>query len=956
MENRNKAMDEDRSTGVSNSESISANSNSHMSLPNAIEREIKYEQAEADIRVERDSQIIKGATDVGAPVAGSSDPEPLELPNRKDILKPLTVNALRYIELSREHVDLPTIKLCFFIFEPVNATGPAVPYLCIRSFDINPRAPTMRIDIFPPSIRSVFLHEKRCSIALELNRKICKSHLPKELASNKDLSRVYKDVTTLRSVEVFFEPQKVGVLGKIRDFLLALEGKRTIICTDRNRSPSESMPSITTSGFLYQRIWEAAIQKEFEAEDEILKDRLGGQVELALSKEGNVRVFCPRKKEYTQELQQLGGKPEFILKFQNGESISAFCTADQVKEYNNSGLLELTLSKNSDKNPVIAETSPAGQFQLLPCTPVIRKQQQEFTLAEVVKSFDEDTPITGHDILWANYDRMLGDEIDPLLENCPQLRDLDRSQEVAFKHMLNKEEDFSGIVLISGPAGTGKTTTCASAIAATIEFQHQWLPILVVADNFKTIQALFSGTLKALGPDPKYKMLFLLSKDARSTLKEENDPFRSVIEAHSMASKVKQRGGKPEGTTWLDFKSEIIGQQTIVFVTIEMLFSTRDYWKSFKPQMLILDDATATNEMNSLLPWVLFRQTIQRFILMGDEAQLKPYSAHEGSTMTASLFQRFRTSNWPTAQLKINYRMSPEVSRVVKKSFYSHMNFVNHPSILSSPATRKIFKLKKDLEYLASQGLQIKTVDSYQGHEKEVVILLLACSHNFPHVGLLGRTNTLCFAMSRAKAAEIIVGDYTMMSNVNRNVENVVPSSIKDDIYPTDPQTTINNLKGIFSKRLYGKGPYQLFPGHVVIALCKCHEPAVKDSQSENREALSPESLVNFLAKSTPKEVERVSRNELKPGDYARLNDLKLIRERNALAHENWGKLAMILDTQEYSMRMHKQNYSRISHGLSNHSLRRQLRSTLPNDEIQRDSGNAIAGPSFLLVPAIAFL
>ncbi|KAF3141467.1 hypothetical protein TWF594_006022 [Orbilia oligospora] len=168
--------------------------------------------------------------------------------------------------------------------------------------------------------------------------------------------------------------------------------------------------------------------------------------------------------------------------------------------------------------------------------------------------------------------------------------------------MLNKEEDFSGIVLISGPAGTGKTTTCASAIAATIEFQHQWLPILVVADSFETIQALFAGTLKALGPYSKYQMLFLLSKDARSSLGEENDHFKSVMEAHSMASKVKQRGGKPEGATWFDLKSEIIRQQTIIFVTIEILFLTRDYWKSFKPQILILDDAAATNEMNSLLP------------------------------------------------------------------------------------------------------------------------------------------------------------------------------------------------------------------------------------------------------------------------------------------------------------------------------------------------------------------
>ncbi|KAF3183913.1 hypothetical protein TWF788_005386 [Orbilia oligospora] len=274
----------------------------------------------------------------------------------------------------------------------------------------------MRIDIFPPSIKSAFLHEKKCSITLELKPKTCKSHFPKELASDRDLSQVYKDVTTLRFLEIFFESQKVGVLGKIRDFLLTLEGKCTIIdCSDRNRSPGEPMQSITTSGFLYQRTWEAAIKKEFEAEDEILKDRLGGQVELALDKEGDVRVFYPHKKEYTQEAHQLGSKPRFILKFSNGESISACCTADQVKEYNNSGLLELTLSNKSDKRLVIAGTSSssAGQSQLLTCATVTRKQQQEFTPAELVKSFDEDTPITGHDILWANCDTMLGEEIDP---------------------------------------------------------------------------------------------------------------------------------------------------------------------------------------------------------------------------------------------------------------------------------------------------------------------------------------------------------------------------------------------------------------------------------------------------------------------------------------------------------------------------------------------------------------
>ncbi|KAK6514969.1 NFX1-type zinc finger-containing protein 1 [Arthrobotrys conoides] len=814
MENRNGKQPEEWNAGTPDIETTSPNENS-----------------------ESDAEAITRITSSVALEVLLNDSRPLRLPSNDNVPMMRTITAFRYFETSSERTRLPDIRIHFLYVKSVNTTNPAVPCLCIESsLDFHPLVPTMRIIFFPKSIQSAYLWEARCSIELKLNPNTSESCLPKEIEEDVDLSNIFKEVTTFNRLEIFFDQKQNQDLPKLKDFLVALEGKRTP--TDdvgENRLLGVTGRGATVSEIRYQKRWEAAIQEESEAEEKVLRKRLGGRIGLALSSEGDVKVFFPSRKESTHEIHPLEGEPHFLIKFPNGEFVPAFCNVDQVRKYNDSGLLNVTLSKESEEHLEIIRASLVGQFRLLPCTSEINKQQQLFTLAELLKSINEDTPIAFRNILYADTDIELEMEIDPLLESCPQLKDLDPFQEIAFRHMLHKDEDSLNVVLVSGPAGTGKTSTAACAIAAMVEYQPQRLPILVVADKYKAIQTVFAETLRTLGPDPECQILLLQSEHARRTLEGENDLLRNTMRAYSMAAKVKERGGKPRDITWSNFNAEIIGQQTIVFATIDMLYFTREDWKGFKPQMLILNEAAATNEMRSLLPWALFRQSIQRFILIGDQRQLGPYSASGNSAMETSLFQRLVISGWPSADLKMNHRMSPAISKVVKESFYPHSEFFNHPSTLSFPeeaivreVLARIFpgsktnaiwakikgpentmasttyenpnertaifrtvyelvasgiqassiavlssyrgqavRLKKDLQYMISQGLQVRTVDSYQGHEKEIVILSLVRSNQHEIIGFLGKPNRLCSATSRARFGEIIVGDYTMMQKID---------------------------------------------------------------------------------------------------------------------------------------------------------------------------------------------
>ncbi|KAK6351312.1 hypothetical protein TWF718_004476 [Orbilia javanica] len=534
----------------------------------------------------------------------------------------------------------------------------------------------MCINILPKALRAVSLNRKRNTLVIEFDPDACESNLPRTLASDPDLSRVFQDVLGCQHLEIYLHEPKPAALAKLTQFLPAIEGKLTMIdYFDRKIAGRGCAPNFSRSEIGYKKAWEIAIDEEFETECEVLTECLGGNVGLHVQFDDTITVFYERNRPYTHEAHPLEGEPTFKIKFPDGELVPAYCSLKQVDKYNSSGFLELTLSNKSDKHLAEIKKSSPAEFQLFPCASERRKRQQIYTLNEIMKALKEKTSVDLKSIVWGAGDQEAMRKVDPVLEKCPHLERLDTYQAEAFRHMLHREEGSTNVVLISGPAGTGKTTTCASALAAVVDLQHEWLPILVVAEKNKAIQAAFLSTLKATEENKNRNILFLLSKHARLAFEKESDPTLQLIEPFTLPAKIKEKGPKPDQISWVDFKSEIIGEQSIVFTTIDMIYLTTKYWSCFKPKILVVDDAAATNELSCLLPWVQFRHTIKRFVLTGDQEQLKPYAISGNGTMSTSLFQRLRGSYWPVADLKMNHRMQPNVSEVVKSAFYPGLNF-----------------------------------------------------------------------------------------------------------------------------------------------------------------------------------------------------------------------------------------------------------------------------------------
>ncbi|KAF3295262.1 NFX1-type zinc finger-containing protein 1 [Orbilia oligospora] len=242
--------------------------------------------------------------------------------------------------------------------------------------------------------------------------------------------------------------------------------------------------------------------------------------------------------------------------------------------------------------------------------------------------------------------------------------------------------------------------------------------------------------------------------------------------------------------------------------------------------MLVLDDAAATTELNSLLAWLMFRQSIGRFVLIGDETKLKPYSISGNGQMLTCLFEKLRISDWPTANLEMNHRMAEEVSALVKTAFYPNRELENAESTISFseavdirgvltqifPGSQKnviwsnvtgtelrmgqytyhneresvccivselvacgikpnkiaaltgysdqSYHLGKKLAYMKSQGLHVRNIDDYQGLEKEIVIVSFIRSNKSETIGFMGKKHRLGCTISRARFAEILVGNF----------------------------------------------------------------------------------------------------------------------------------------------------------------------------------------------------
>ncbi|KAF3257454.1 hypothetical protein TWF128_005014 [Orbilia oligospora] len=464
--------------------------------------------------------------------------------------------------------------------------------------------------------------------------------MPIALAQNPGLTKIFANILKSSNLQIYLDSPVPILRRTVVEFLDVLRGKRQLMEKVTKKIYGGVLPVPMRSQLVYQRCWEIAIKEEFEAEAATIKERLGGRVGLA-------RTSIIAYRSIT-----LG------IPFPSGKTIQAFANPKQVDRYNESGFLELSLFNSSEEDFVELKKSSAGDFTLIPRASEMRKRREEFTIGGLMNAPNEETLISFQSLMWANRPVEFGETINNELENSTIFRNLDKFQKTAFRYILHEEKK--------------------SRRNSAMKQQPQRLPILVIAEKNIAVENIFTACIKILGQDTAdFNILFLQSKFARLTLKERNRDIADLIRPFTMKSKTKGIGGKPEGTSWTDFKAKILNEQTIIFTTINFMYQTSTSWKNFSPKMLVLDDAAATTELNSLLAWLMFRQSIGRFVLIGDETQLKLCSISGNGQMLTSLFERLRISDWPTANLQMNHRMAEDVSALVKTAFYPNRELEN---------------------------------------------------------------------------------------------------------------------------------------------------------------------------------------------------------------------------------------------------------------------------------------
>ncbi|KAF3295261.1 hypothetical protein TWF132_001958 [Orbilia oligospora] len=382
--------------------------------------------------------------------------------------------------------------------------------------------------------------------------------MPIALAQNPGLTKIFANILKSSNLQIYLDSPVPILRRTVVEFLDVLRGKRQLMEKVTKKIYGGVLPVPMRSQLVYQRCWEIAIKEEFEAEAATIKECLGGRVGLAPNFDNSVQVYYPRGKMYTNEIHKLEGRPSFKIQFPSGKIIQAFANPKQVDRYNESGFLELSLFNSSEEDFVELKKSSAGKFTLIPRASETRKRREEFTIDGLMNAPNEETLISFQSLMWANRPVGFGETINNELENSTIFRNLDKFQKTAFRYILHEEKNLGEIVLVSGPAGAGKTLTAASAIVAAMKHQPQRLPILVIAEKNIAVENIFTACIKILGQDTAdFNILFLQSKFARLTLKERNRDIADLIRPFTMKSKTKDRGGKPERTSWADFKAKI---------------------------------------------------------------------------------------------------------------------------------------------------------------------------------------------------------------------------------------------------------------------------------------------------------------------------------------------------------------------------------------------------------------
>lgn len=293
---------------------------------------------------------------------------------------------------------------------------------------------------------------------------------------------------------------------------------------------------------------------------------------------------------------------------------------------------------------------------------------------------------------------------------------------------------------------------------------------------------------------------------------------------------------------------------SIIGMTTTGLSKYRPLISALKPKTILIEEAAEVLEAPVAVACI---ESLEHLILVGDHQQLQGHCSvrdleGEPFHLNVSLFERLVRNNMPFKTILRQRRMDPEFRRLIADIY---PNLTDHPSVLNRQIqpwgmgniksfffTHDWFELRDDslstfneqeakfvayfYRHLFKNGMRtdqitvltfyngqrkrilreltafkeitgyknVKTVDSYQGEENDIVILSLVRSNGDGKIGFLSNANRICVALSRAKYGFYLFGNaqaltrgsslwyniVTRMSTSPKRLEQVLPIRCKN--------------------------------------------------------------------------------------------------------------------------------------------------------------------------------
>lgn len=373
--------------------------------------------------------------------------------------------------------------------------------------------------------------------------------------------------------------------------------------------------------------------------------------------------------------------------------------------------------------------------------------------------------------------------------------------------------------LVQGPPGTGKTVTAAYFIGCAVRLRLG--PVLAVAgsnvaaDNLLRkvrgvgkMRAVRVGRVATVGRD--------LWEVCVEGIVERSGRVRRLREG-CLKGKVGV-GELVEGERRVE-KGVLDGADVVVCTCVG---SGREEVVGRRFGVVVVDEATQVTEPEVGIALVGKGQVV----LVGDPCQLGPTVVGRERGLERSLFERLWEAGVECSVLDVQYRMHPEICKFVGKRFYfgrlrngvtreermlpmgfgrewRRVTFLDvgggeerdggmmeGKSFLNRMEARAVEEVVRTvigagrfeardvgvisayagqmrllMEALDEVGVEVGTVDGFQGREKEVVIVSTVRSNPEGQVGFVADWRRLNVAVTRARRLLVVVGDQTTLGN-----------------------------------------------------------------------------------------------------------------------------------------------------------------------------------------------